>query len=191
MKKVVPVLFAAVIFSSLVSCMGQIKVVRDDFKNAAVVTMNLKESTEESMFKGGGFAVFSYSKEIQNNKVSPITIGMRITKAKNFFMGNQDMVPKGILKVDDKTFDINFGDTSAANITTVSSSTNAVTGGTQVRSSQHEEWNTKFMTSKQIDDAIVKGSAVTLRMYFGTSPMTYKINIKKVKEFISATVEKE
>lgn len=174
----------------LVSCMGRIKVVKDDFKNASVVTMTLKESSKESMIKGGGYATCTYSKEIQNNKVSPIMVGVHIMKVRNPFAGNQDLIQKGIIKVDDQAFDITLGETSAVNVTTISSQPNYATGGTQISSSQHEEWNTKFVFPKQMDQAIVNGNKVSLRMYFGTSPITFDLNVKKIKEFINATGEK-
>lgn len=176
----------------LVSCMGKIKVVKDDFKNAKVVTMQLREGSEESMIKGGGYAIFSYSREIQNNKMSPIIIGLHITKAKLVYLaGNQDLEKKAVVKVNDKSFDVMLGETSALNVTTLSSQPNYATGSTQLSSSQHEEWSTKIVLNKAIEDAIKNGKTVAVRLYFGTTPMTFMLgegSIKKVKEFMG-TVE--
>jgi len=173
----------------LVSCMGKIKVVKDNFKNAKVVTMQLRESSDESMIKGGGYAIFSYSREIQNNKMSPVIIGLHITKAKLVYLaGNQDLERKAVVKVNDKTFDVMLGETSAVNVTTISSQPNYATGGTQLSSSQHEEWSTKIMLNKAMEDAIKNSKVVAVRLYFGTTPMTYTLgegSLKKVKEFMN------
>ncbi|HRT74144.1 MAG TPA: hypothetical protein P5203_03440 [Spirochaetota bacterium] len=174
----------------LVSCMGKIKVVKDDFKNAKVVTMQLREGSEESMLKGGGYAIFSYSRDIQNNKMSPVTIGLHITKAKLVYLaGNQDLEKKAVVKVNDKSYDVILGDTSAVNVTTISSQPNYATGGTQLSSSEHEEWSTKMILNKAIEDAIKTSKTVAVRLYFGTTPMTFMLgesSIKKVKEFMNA-----
>jgi hypothetical protein len=38
----------------LISCGGGIQVVKDDFKNAVVVSMKVRYNSDESIIKGGG-----------------------------------------------------------------------------------------------------------------------------------------
>jgi hypothetical protein len=176
----------------LVSCMGGINITRDNFKNADVVTMQLRESSDESMIKGGGWAIFTYSREIRNNVSTPTLISFHITKAVNPLMGNQDLTGKAVIKVNDASFNVGLGETSAVDVTTISGSPNYATGGTQINTSRHEEWNTRIQLTRQIEDAIKNAKTVAVRFYFGTSSMTFLLDEKsvaKVKEFLSAKPE--
>jgi hypothetical protein len=185
-------LFMLLIPVFLVSCMGGVKITRDDFKNADVVTMKVRESSDESMMKGGGYAIFTYSREIRNKVSTPTLVSFHITKGRNPFMGNQDLTGKAVIKVNDKTYDVGLGETSAVNVTTITGTPNYATGGTQLHSSNHEEWDTKIQLTKQIDDAIKNCKSFAIRLYFGTLPMTFTLgekSITQVKEFLSAKPE--
>jgi len=176
----------------LVSCMGQIKIVRDDFKKADVVTMSLKEGSEESMFKGGGNAMITYSREIQNKVSTPTLMSFHITKGKIFMGGNQDLMGRAIVKINDASYDIGLGETSAVNVTTYMATPNYATGGAQITSSQHEEWDTKLFLNKKIEDAIKNCNSLAIRFYFGISPFTLQFNeksIAKIKEYLSVKPE--
>lgn len=178
----------------LVSCMGGIKITRDNFKNLDVVTMNIRESSDESLIKGGGWAIFTYSREIRNNVSTPTLVSLHITKAVNPLMGNQDLTGKAVIKVNDASFNVGLGETSAVNVTTISGTPNYATGGTQINTSRHEEWNTQIQLTKQIEDAIKNCKTIAVRFYFGTSPMTFLLDeksIAKVKEFLAAKPEKK
>ncbi len=177
----------------LVSCMGGIKIVRDDFKKVDVVTMNVRESSDESIIKGGGYAIFTYSREIRNKKSTPTMISFHITKARlSPIGGNLDLTGKAIVRVNDKTFDVGLGETSAVNVTTITGSPNYATGGTQINTSQHEEWDTKILLNGKIEEAIKTCNALAIRFYFGNSPMTFILkekSIARVKEFLSVKPE--
>lgn len=176
----------------LVSCMGGIKIVRDDFKKADVVTMKTKEGSEENLFQGGGNAIITYSREIHNKVSTPTTMSFHVTKGKIFMGGNQDLTGKAVIRVNDANFDIALGQTSAVNVTTYMAAPNYATGGTQITSSRHEEWDTQIVLNKKIEDAINNCSSFAIRFYFGTSPFTLQFDEKsivRVKEFLSVKPE--
>jgi hypothetical protein len=176
----------------LISC-GGIKVVKDDFKNATVVSMKERYSSDESMIKGGGWAVFTYVREIKKNILDPTVIQVHITKAHMPFFGNLDLQPKGIVKVDDMTSEVALGDRAALNVTTYTATPDYATRGAQISSSKHEEWTTKLALTKKIEDAIAAGKKLSFRLYFGEQPITFILSDKefaKVKEFL-ATREKQ
>ncbi len=65
-------------------------------------------------------------------------------------------------------------------------------GGTQINTSQHEEWDTKILLNNKIEDAIKTCNSLAIRLYFGTSPLTFILSeksIAQVKEFLSVKPE--
>lgn len=176
----------------LISC-GGIQVTKDNFKNATVVSMKERYSSDESMIKGGGYGLFTYVRDIKNNIPQPTVVNVHITKASMPWLGNLDLQANGIVKVGEMTGEIALGDRAALNVTTYTATPNYATGGKQISSSRHEEWTTKLTLTKKIEDAIASGKNLSFRFYFGEMPITFILSEKevaKVKEFL-ATREKK
>lgn len=183
MKKMILVLLLP---AFLVAC-GGIQVTQDSFKNATVVTMKERYSSDESLIKGGGWAIFTFVREIKNNVPNPTEINIHVTKARVPFFGNLDLQNKAIVKVGDMASEVQLGDRSALAVTTYSRTGNAYS------TSEHEEWTARFFLTKKIEDAALKSEAISFRFYFGEKPFTVilsKKDAEKVKEFLMTREKK-
>lgn len=182
------------------SSAGEIKITKDEFKNAHIVQLeqeDLEASEDDGTILPSSlyFGNITYSKELSEQKVDPVVVVrfMITAKQKNF-----DLEPEGFLKIDDKKFDIKFdGVASKLNSKAYRGTTTDPATGKEVAYSGvsiNKQLQGSFRLAKEQENLILESKILLLRSYSGSNPITFSIKeerLEKLKEFLKTNTPEE
>lgn len=177
------------------SSFGKIKVTKDDFKDATVVTLKLKHegSEDTGVLSPSNKAEVTYTKELKNSGENKFLIKFRVYGPS--IKEGIGISEKAFLKVDGKKEDFSFSSSQVQAKTTVKSSSKRNTSGTGTQSEVETETSTVYFAIAKADlpfslvNKIGNAKLVVFRVYAESQPITLKLepdDLKKLKKFAAA-----
>ncbi len=181
MKKLLVFLAFAVMFTG---CTGKIVIKHDDFKNAHIISMDLRHSPKE--FAWAAYATADYIREIDSKGAKPTVITLTLRTSAQ----SPNLEPNAFIKVDDQNYEIAFLERTGETETEVSVKTDSVTNEEKVVTSDSAKiFRAKLPLTAEIEKKILDSNKLEIRIYLGKYPSTYVMSIgdlDKIKKFLLA-----
>ena len=206
MKKLI--LFILAITISGCGPVGKVIVKRDDFKNTAIVSLQLeataKEKMADSIFASKYQGEFRFVREIGQNKTIPTKILITVKG----HSGSEDITTKAFLKINGNMKEMTLGERSSEIKSETSSSSDNVYGGknsggytdytkptgtkTTVTTTTWKELKGTMALNADLEEKLNGATSIILRVYSGPDPVTFAIepdDINKIKKYLAARPE--
>lgn len=181
MKKLLVFLAFAVMFTG---CTGKIIIKHDDFKNADVISMELRHSPRE--FAWAAYATADYIREVDSKGAKPTIIDLALRTAGQ----SPNLEPNAFVKVDEKNYEVALLERTGETETEVSVKIDTTTNEEKVvESNSAKIFRAKLPLTAEIEKNILDSKKLEIRIYLGKYPSTYimsKDDLDKIKKFLLA-----